>query len=212
LARGAVLCYRGATRSLFASAAMNEPSAQRRSTAVSIDLLGLKDPWIAWCASQGVTPSQAFRAIVQRLTDARDPVIATPPSEATPLRTTPPGEASVRRISLRLTASEQGAVVQRAAAAAMTPSRWIRALVRSHLTREPQFGDRELEAVVQSNTQLRYLGRNLNQVAKGLNASAHERLLYKVDLIERLEAAIESHTNVVSRLLAANLERWRLVE
>jgi hypothetical protein len=193
---------------------MNDPSPKRRSTAVSIDLLGLKDQWLAWCASQGVTPSQAFRAIVQRLPGSRGPVIATPAPEATALalRTTPPGEPTVRRISLRLTASEQVAVVQRAAAVAMTPSRWIRALVRSHLTREPQFGDRELEAVVQSTTQLRYIGRNLNQVAKGLNVTPNERLLYKVDLIEGLEAAIESHTHAVSRLLAANIERWRLVE
>jgi hypothetical protein len=190
---------------------MNEPPPKRRSTAVSIDLLGLKDQWLVWCASQGVTPSQAFRAIVQRLTGSSDPVIASAP-DATTFRTTPPGEATVRRISLRLTASEQDAVVQRAGAAAMTPSRWIRALVRSHLTREPQFGDRELEAVIQSTTQLRYIGRNLNQVAKGLNASPNERLLFKVDLIERLEAAIESHTHAVSRLLAANIERWRLVE
>lgn len=191
---------------------MNEPSPRRRSTAVSIDLLGLKDQWLAWCASQGVTPSQAFRAIVQRLTGSSDPVIATPALEATAFRCAPPGEATVQRISLRLTASEQGAVVQRAGAAAMTPSRWIRALVRSHLTREPQFGDRELEAVIQSTTQLRYIGRNLNQVAKGLNASPNERLLFKVDLVERLEAAIESHTHAVSHLLAANIERWRLVE
>jgi hypothetical protein len=151
-------------------AAMNEPLSKRRSTAVSIDLLGLKDQWLAWCASQGATPSQAFRAIVQRLTGSSDPVIATPAPEAAPLRTAPPGEATVQRISLRLTASELDAVVQRAGVAAMTPSRWIRALVRSHLTREPQFGDRELEAVIQSTTQLRYIGRNLNQVAKGLNA------------------------------------------
>ena len=37
---------------------MNEPLSKRRSTAVSIDLLGLKDQWIAWCASQGMSPSQ----------------------------------------------------------------------------------------------------------------------------------------------------------
>ena len=84
--------------------------------------------------------------------------------------------------------------------------------MRSQLTREPEFGDRELEALIQSTTQLRYLGRNLNQVAKGLNTTPSERLRFKVDLIERLETAIENHTNAVSRLLAANVERWRLIE
>jgi len=84
--------------------------------------------------------------------------------------------------------------------------------MRSHLTREPQFGGQELEALIESTTQLRYIGRNLNQVAKGLNASPHERLVYKVELIERLEEAIKGHTSVVSRLLAANVERWGVVE
>ena len=179
---------------------------------MSIDLLGLKDQWIAWCASQGTTPSQAFRAIVQRLTLAGNRVIATPAPNARALRTAPPGEEGAQRISLRLTASELGVVGQRAAAASMTPSRWIRALVRSHLTGEPELGERELEALIQSTTQMRYLGRNLNQVAKGLNTTPNERAVFKVDLIERLEAAVENHTKVVSRLLAANVERWRLVE
>ena len=88
----------------------------------------------------------------------------------------------------------------------------IRALLRAHLTRQPQFGGRELEALIQSNTQLRYIGRNLNQVAKGLNATPHERLVFKVESIERLEEAIKVHTDVVSRLLADNVERWRIVE
>lgn len=84
--------------------------------------------------------------------------------------------------------------------------------MRSHLTGEPELGERELEALIQSTTQMRYLGRNLNQVAKGLNTTPNERAVFKVDLIERLEAAVENHTKVVSRLLAANVERWRLVE
>ena len=189
-----------------------EPSEKRRSTAVSIDLLGLKDQWLAWCAAQGTTPSQAFRAIVRRLTGTSDLANATPAPEAKSLRTAPPGEEGAQRISLRLTASELRAVGHRAGAVSMTPSRWVRALVRSHLTREPELGNQELEGLIQSTTQLRYLGRNLNQVAKGLNSTPHERLVFKVELIERLESAIETHTKVVSRLLAANIERWRLVE
>ena len=128
------------------------------------------------------------------------------------LRAQPQGEATIRRVSLRLTPSELSAVRLRAEPSGITPSLWIRSLVRSHLTREPQLGDCELEALIQSTTQLRYIGRNLNQVAKGLNASSHERLIYKVELIEVLEAAIKTQTDAVSRVLAANVERWRIVE
>ena len=94
----------------------------------------------------------------------------------------------------------------------MTPSLWIRSLLRSYLTGKSQLGEHELEALIQSTTQLRYIGRNLNQVAKGLNASPHERLIYRVELIEELEGAIKAHTDAVSRVLAANVERWRIVE
>ena len=191
---------------------MPEATRERRSTAVSIDLLGLKDQWIAWCKGQGVTPSRAFRSIVQRLTGVTEAGVASAVLQGPALRTEPPGEATIRRITLRLTPSELSAVRLRAKPLGMTPSLWMRSLLRSVLTREPQLGEQELEVVIQSTTQLRYIGRNLNQVARGLNASPHERLIYKVELIEELEAAIKAHTDVVSRLLAANVERWRIVE
>lgn len=180
-------------------------SVAKRTTVVAIDLQLLKEPWLAWCRRRSVNPSEAFRDIVRRLT-------AAPAAAPAPLRSEPPGESRERRVWLALTPSEHRAVTERAATAHLTIPKWLAGLMRSHLTREPQFGGQELEALIESTTQLRYIGRNLNQVAKGLNASPHERLVYKVELIERLEEAIKGHTSVVSRLLAANVERWRVVE
>ena len=67
------------------------PPARRLGTAASIDLLGLKDRWLSWCASGEVTPSRAFRSIVKRLTSSHDQVAA-PARKAKPLRTAPRGE------------------------------------------------------------------------------------------------------------------------
>ena len=99
-------------------------------------------------------------------------------------------------------------IKRRAAGEHMKPARWLVGLIRAHLTRAPQFGDAELSALSQSNAALRALGRNLNQVAKALNTSPHERSLYKVGLIEELDRAVKSHAETVSKLLAANIERW----
>jgi hypothetical protein len=43
-----------------------------------------------------------------------------------------------------------------------------------------------------------------------LNTSPHERLLYKVELVEELDRAVKSHAETVSRFIAANIERWKI--
>ena len=65
-------------------------------------------------------------------------------------------------------------------------------------------------ALAQSNAALRALGRNLNQVARALNTAPQERVLFKVELIEELDHAVKAHAETVSKLLAANIERWRI--
>jgi hypothetical protein len=92
----------------------------------------------------------------------------------------------------------------------MTPSRWVVALVRGHLTQEPQIGQSELEALLQATTALRAIGRNLNQVTKALNIAPHERQRIRADLIESIDAAVEDQTAAISKVLAANIERWRI--
>jgi hypothetical protein len=178
-------------------------SKRTRSSTISVDLLGYKDAWLAWCAQQCTTSSHAFRSIVKRLTEH-------PAHPERVLRSTGPAEPSAQRISARLTASELAEVNRRAAAEHMKPAGWLVGLIRSHLTHEPQFGQEELAALTQSTAALRALGRNLNQVAKALNTSPHERLLYKVELVEELDRAVKSHAETVSRFIAANIERWRI--
>jgi hypothetical protein len=182
---------------------MPEELTEKRRSPISVDLMGYKAAWLAWCRRQSTTPSQAFRDIVRRLTAAEQ-------SEPPKLRVTGPPERSAKRLSARLTASELVAVERLAAAESMKPARWLVALIRSYLTREPELGQAELAALSQSNAALRALGRNLNQVARALNTSPHERVLFKVELIEELDRTVKSHAETVSKLLAANIERWRI--
>ena len=77
---------------------------------------------------------------------------------------------------------------------------------RATLTRQPQFGMRELDALGESNYQLLAIGRNLNQIAKRLNEGLPETVT--VQHIEKLRKVIEQHTEVVSKAMRASLERW----
>ena len=190
---------------------MTEKLMQKRPSTISIDLLGLKEVWLDWCRRNAVTQGAAFRAIVQRLTTGDAAAAAVPGAAfSAPLQSIAPGEPGARRITVRLTASELRAVMQRAGSASMTPSRWVVALVRGHLTQEPQIGQSELEALLQATTALRAIGRNLNQVTKALNIAPHERQRFRVDLFESIDAAIKDQTAAISKVLAANIERWRI--
>lgn len=113
-------------------------------------------------------------------------------------------------MSLRLTASELQAAHERAAGEGLTPSRWVVGLVRAILTQEPQLSSAELAELRRSNSALQAVGRNLNQVAKGLNISPKASLVVKADLIETIDKAIKGHTEIVAKVLAANVQRWKL--
>jgi hypothetical protein len=50
------------------------------------------------------------------------------------------------------------------------------------------------------------LGRNLNQIARSLNAGKHEPVT--VEMIAALSELIQKHTEIVSQAIRASLERW----
>lgn len=79
---------------------------------------------------------------------------------------------------------------------------------KAGLTKEPQFGMREIDALGESNYQLLAIGRNLNQIAKRLNEGGKGGPT--VGAIEQLRAGIKAHTDQVSRAMRASLERWDL--
>ena len=54
----------------------------------------------------------------------------------------------------------------------MKPSTYIAALVRAHLVEDPPLPAAELAALERATAELSAIGRNLNQVARSLNAGA----------------------------------------
>lgn len=175
---------------------------KKRDTRVTVDLLAYKQPWLDWCKAQGLTPADAFRKIVARL-------VSRPTAAPGTIVSDTPEKPAARR-EVKLTPSEDWALEALAIAEGFSPTKWIVALIRARLTGTAQYGQRELELLDRSNMRLLAIGRNLNQVAKALNASPADYSLYRVELIEDLQKTIKEHTRTVSDAIAANVSRWRI--
>lgn len=170
-----------------------------RPNRINIDLQHYKQPWIDYCCAHGTTPSEAFRMVVAKLTG--DLVVSVPAEE-------PVDEGKVRR-EIRLTHAELQAVEVLAEQEGFAPTRWIVALVRARLGYGAQLGQQELELLARSNMKILAMGRNLNQIAKGILANPRYRTECPPELIEAANILIQEHANRVASVLTSNVQRWR---
>ena len=177
---------------------------QKRPNTISVDLGNLKQPWLEWCARQGTKPSDALRQILAKVLGDSS-MLSAPPS----MDTYRP-EKPRARLEVRFTPSEHVKLKAEARQHGFAPTKWIVALVRAQLTGQPHFGQIELEHLAHSNRQLLAIGRNLNQIAKALNCAPHEQGAVRVELITALQVIIRAHTETVSNIMRANVERWSI--
>jgi len=81
-------------------------------------------------------------------------------------------------------------------------------LFRAHVTRSPMLCEAEVNAVRQVARQLADLGRNINQIARKLNASLeHAHLVASLDF-ELVKMLIELESTAVRNLMQANVRGW----
>jgi len=171
-----------------------------RPNRINIDLGVYKQPWLQYCQAQGVTPSQAFRQVVARLT--------APPREANGPVVQASRGPRIRK-QLRLTAGEQAYVAARARQQGFRDTDWIVALVRAHMTQQAQLGQVEVRLLGQSNQVLLGIGRNLNQIARALNGGQPVAAAALAFQLNALRTQLVAHVDSTAKLLADNLARWR---
>lgn len=163
----------------------------------------LKKRWRNYCQSISKEPSTAIKeAIEQQLAK----VGHVSPGKVYEQVNEARSEEKKKRFEILLTPTERDALIERAAHDGSSPRRWVVAAVRARLTKEPQFGMREIDALGESNYQLLAIGRNLNQIAKRLNEGGKGGPT--IDVIEALRSTIWAHTDQVNRAMRASLERW----
>lgn len=164
----------------------------------------LKAAWELHCQAKGLKPGAALRALIQ-MDVARSGEEATPPAAQ---QVEHPDRGRKRRAEIRFTPSELEAVDVRAEAEGCSRQVWLVNVVRGMLTKQPQAGMREIEALGESNYQLLAIGRNLNQIAKRLNDGHPDRIT--ASSLGHLRNEIRAHTVKVSRVMGASIERWSL--
>lgn len=176
-----------------------------RKTTLSIRLDGdLKRRWQALCLRQGSTPSDGLRQIIVRLLNGS----ATDTSPAPSTHEQP--DTSRRRLELRLTETEYVRIEALALQQGMSANRWVIHLIRANLSGEPQFGMTELRTLGESNSRLLAIGRNLNQIARHMNAGRAPETVVTAERIDTLTRHIKTHTARVADIMRANIDRWRL--
>ena len=182
---------------------MEKPKAAKSAQYLDVYLGGLKEPWAEYCKALGKKPGAAIKeAIEQLLEQARKE-----PRPYKQMQEAPAAEPKVR-FEILLTESEKRAIRERSDIERCSMRRWIVDACRAGLTREPQFGMREIEALGGSNYQLLAVGRNLNQMARRLNEGKYEPVT--VERIAALSKRIDLHTELVSNAIRASLERWNI--
>jgi hypothetical protein len=174
----------------------------RSNGVLSVQLGSLKQDWVSYCRSHGISPSDATRQVIRKLIGREHHTAAT-------LSIDLPGASRVKaRVEIRVTVEEHRAIAAIAAAEGFSVNSWIVALIRARLTGSPQFGQAELENLASSNGRLLAIGRNLNQIARALNAAPTELARFRPEVIESLASEIKSHTATVGMLIQSNVQRW----
>lgn len=163
----------------------------------------LKRKWQAVCTARGIASSTAMRQVVVKLTSN----VGGSPMDFQTVEERP--DPDRRRVELRLTKSEYSCIEQVAAASGMSPNAWIINLIRANIAHSPQFGMLELQALGKSNSRLLAIGRNLNQIARWMNSN-HGSAPPDPERIEELYRHIVTHTESVTKIMRANLDRWLL--
>lgn len=166
-----------------------------------VELGGMRPDWNRWCVRRGLTHGEGVRQLIAAAlgADAGDTK-----TEAEVQWTAL--EETRTRIEIRLTHAELEATQQRAAALGLTSNRWIVALIRAQLIREPQLGMKEMRLLSDSNQQLAVISRWLGQLAREGNE------MYMVPHggldIGAIRDQIDVHLRAVAAVIRASLDRW----
>lgn len=112
-----------------------------------------------------------------------------------------------RRITVRLPDKDRAYLEAAAELRRGTINDVARDIIQSHIYRHPMLSAYEADTLYQSNYQLLLIGRNINQIARHLNAGENASLNSRQ--ITELKKFIDAHIAKVNHVLQANRRRMR---
>lgn len=117
-------------------------------------------------------------------------------------------ETSIRRITLRIPPPVLDAARKHSRSRGMAISRWIVCLVQASLFKTPVMTREELLQLRECNYELAAIGRNLNQIARVLNADPSEAGKLNKNLIDILQQSVSETRDAVKNLISASRRAW----
>ena len=158
----------------------------------------------------GLTESALVRAAVQRYLKEQEGMSAN--SGRPPVVAPGPGvnnsAGKLKRVMISIPAFLLPEIEARAKEYGQIPSRWISSLVQSHLMNKPVLRGDEITALLESNRELAAVGRNVNQMAKHLNASPSDVAEVRLELLHLMYGEIELLRKSILSLVAASNRVW----
>jgi hypothetical protein len=120
-----------------------------------------------------------------------------------------PGDRGLRaeRLSIRLAPDDRLLLSERATARGVPSATYVAVLVRSHLRKLTPLPVAELGALKRSIAELGAVGRNLNQIARALNAGGRSSVPGRQDLEAMLKIAVALRDHIRA-LVKANETSW----
>ena len=150
---------------------------------------------------QGSTTS----ALLKRLVDAA--LVPTTASKS-PLQENVGPLVATGRVSIRLLSDDLLMLRERAKVRAMPTSTYVSLLVRSHLRALTPLPTAELVVLKRSIAEISAIGRNLNQIARGVNQGERSTGPSTADL-HALLRALDGLRVHIKALINANLSSWQ---
>lgn len=161
---------------------------------LTVDLKELKPRVLKVAETAGKRPSAWARDVIAQAVQA-DP----PSPAAAPAPNFANGESA--KFTLQFEKSEHARLGELARAEGLTRAQWLRHRVRQ--PNAPVIPTEHVDALVQSNYQLAGLGRNLNQIARSLNAYPGRTTAAERAAIDQAVTAIRDHLAMAACVMAA---------
>lgn len=149
--------------------------------------------------SHNLTPSEFLRRLVLTEIGGNEKFKAVDP---VPQRTT------TTRLTIRLAEFLMDSVKLRAESKGMATSRWISALVQSHVSNAPVVTEKEALILRAINRELSAIGRNVNQIARHLNSISNQNTQIDLGALSKLPASIESAKQNIRTVIKAAWQGW----
>lgn len=119
-----------------------------------------------------------------------------------------PQRIGTARLTITLAEFLMDSVKLRAEAKGMATSRWISALVQSHVSNAPVITEREVLMLRAITRELSAIGRNINQIARHFNSSQNHNGHVDLNALSKLPTSIENTKQSIRTVIKATCQGW----